>query len=167
MERGLATFDETAAYFLDEEGEPLEAGTTLKNPAFAETLRLIAEEGSEPFYRGELARAIVETVTGAEVNPGIMTEADLAGYQVKLRDPVCAGYRGRDVCGMGPPSSGGLTVGQILGILEHVDLPGMGPGADFAHHFVEASRLAYADRGLYMADSDFVRMPVAGLLDPH
>lgn len=160
--RGLATFAETAAYFLPG-GAPLQAGTVLRNPAYAATLRTFAAERSGPFYEGAIADAIVAAVTA---NGGVMTAADLAAYRVVERPPVCQPYRGFAVCGMGPPSSGGLTVGQILGLLEHFDLPSMGYGADAAHLIAEASRLAFLDRALYMADSDFVAVPVAGLLDP-
>jgi gamma-glutamyltranspeptidase/glutathione hydrolase len=99
-----------------------------------------------------------------ETNPGMLTRADLDGYAVKERPPVCLDYRGYEVCGMGPPSSGALTVGQILGILSSFDLPALGDTPEAAHLFLEASKLAFADRGLYMADSDFVDMP-EGLLD--
>ncbi len=148
-------------------GEPLAAGDTLRNPAFAATLRAIAEAGPAAFYRGAIAGDIVAAVQGHAGNPGLLAEDDLAGYRVVPRDPVCAAYRGYRVCGMGPPSSGALTVGQILALLEHFDLGALGPGSPLAWHlFAEASKLAYADRGLYMADDDFVAVPVAGLLDP-
>ncbi len=161
--RELDRFDETRAYFFDADGAPLEAGTILQNPAFAETLRLYAAEGARPFYAGEIAEAIVEAVR-TEENNGILTIEDMTAYEVVEREPVCIEYRGRDVCGMGPPSSGALTIGQILGMLEAFDLPGMGPGMEANHLFLEASRLAFADRALYMADSDYVDMP-EGLLD--
>ncbi len=166
IEDDLGRFATTRDYFLDAEGAPLAAGTTLTNPAFAATLRQIAAEGSAPFYTGDLAAEIVATVTGAEGNPGQMSLDDLAAYEVLTRDPVCMEYRRNTVCGMGPPSSGGLTVGQILGLLEHVDMPGLGYSPTAAHFFLEASRLAFADRALYMADADFVPMPTEGLLDP-
>ncbi len=159
--RGLDAFAATAAYFLPE-GAPLEVGTVLRNPAYAHSLRALAAARSAPFYAGPIADEIVAVVGEAG---GSLTAADLAGYRVIERAPVCIAYRGRDVCGMGPPSSGGLTVGQILGLLEHVDLPSMGYGAEAAHLIAEASRLAYADRALYMADSDVVRVPTEGLLD--
>jgi gamma-glutamyltranspeptidase / glutathione hydrolase len=159
----LDRFEETRAYFFDADGAPLEAGTVLQNPAFAETLRLYAAEGARPFYAGEIAEAIVEAVR-TEENTGILTMEDMTAYEVVEREPVCIDYRGREVCGMGPPSSGALTVGQILGKLEGFDLPGMGPGTEAHHLFLEASRLAFADRALYMADGEFVDMP-EGLLD--
>ena len=163
-ERDLALFEPTRAYFFEPDGAPKEAGTILRNPAFAATLRTIAEEGSAPFYEGAIGEALVAAVR-TEINGGILTMEDLAAYEVIERAPVCAGYRGRKVCGMGPPSSGGLTVGQILGMLERFDMPALGPSARAHHLFIEASKLAYADRALYMADSDFVDMP-EGLLDP-
>ena len=162
----LKTFATARDYFFPG-GEALEAGDTLQNPEFAETLRMIAESGSEAFYTGEIARDIVATVRNAEGNPGLLSQGDMESYDVVRREPVCVVYRGNEVCGMGPPSSGALTVGQILGVLEHFDLPSMGPdSAEAWHLFAEASKLAYADRALYMADSDFVRVPTAGLVDP-
>lgn len=163
----LRPFPATAAYFLGEDGAPPEPGETLRNPAFAETLRLIAAGGATPFYEGAIGEAIVAAVREAPVNPGAMTSADLVAYEVKERPPVCIAYRGDEVCGMGPPSSGALTVGQILGLAEHFDLSTMGPeNPDAWHVFAEASKLAFADRATYMADADFVPVPVRGLLDP-
>lgn len=164
QERALDRFDEARAYFFDAEGRPREAGTILRNPDFARTLRLMASERSTPFYTGSIAGDIVAAVR-TEINPGILTLEDMAAYEVIEREPVCAIYRGWEVCGMGPPSSGGLTVGQILGMLEYYDIPEMGPTAEAWKYIIEASKLAFADRGLYMADSDFVDMP-EGLLDP-
>ncbi len=163
-ERGLTLFEPTRAYFFNEDGSARAAGSTLKNPAFASTLRVLADQGSAPFYSGELAEDIVATVTGASTNPGQMTLEDLAKYEVIKREPVCFPYRVYEVCGMGPPTSGGLTMGQILGVLSHYDLRSMGPSAEAWHLFIEAAKLAYADRGMYMADSDFVDMP-EGLLN--
>ncbi len=167
VDRRLGDFAETRAYFFNGDA-PKAAGTLLKNPKFAETLRLIAAGGSKPFYEGEIARDIVAAVK-TEENAGELTRADLSGYAVVERAPVCAPYRGHDVCGMGPPSSGALTVGQILMLLEHFDMAGLAPGtanhADARHLFAEAGKRAYADRALYMADSDFVRVPTRGLLD--
>ncbi len=147
-------------------GQPVRTGDTLRNPAFAATLRTIAAEGADAFYTGPIGQDIVAAVQGAVDNPGRLTLADLAGYRVVERDPICLRYRRHRVCGMGPPSSGQLTIGQILGILEHFDLPGLGPDSALAWHlFADASKLAFADRALYMADADAVRMPTAGLLD--
>lgn len=159
---GLDQFIATADYFLPG-GKPIAEGTLLKNPAYADTLRLFAEEGAAPFYTGAIAEDIVAALN-TNINPGMLTMEDLAAYEVVMRDPVCTDYRGFDVCGMGPPSSGGLTVGQILNLLEPFDLKAMGDGVEARHLFTQASRLAFADRGLYMADPDFVDV-LQGLLD--
>ena len=162
----LTRFEATRDYFFPG-GALLEVGQVLRNPAYAETLRILAREGPDPFYTGEIARDIVETVRAAPGNPGVMAPVDLAIYRVKERPAVCAPYRGHAVCGMGPPSSGGLTVGQILGLVEGFDLPALGPDSPEAWRLIgDASRLAFADRGRYMADSDFVPVPAEGLLDP-
>ncbi|MBL3574331.1 gamma-glutamyltransferase [Rhodovulum sulfidophilum] len=156
----------TEAYFFPG-GAPVAAGTELVNPAYADTLRHIARDGSRAFYTGAIAEDIVAAVRGAEDNPGRLSTVDLALYRVKERAPVCAPYRGHEICGMGPPSSGGLTVGQILGLLAPYDLAGLGPEAAESWRLIgDASRLAFADRGRYMADSDFVPVPAKGLLDP-
>lgn len=145
---------------------PLAAGDVVQNHAFAETLRAYADGGADAFYSGPLAQRIVDTVAGHPSNPGLLSLDDLAEYEVIERPAVCADYRDYRVCGMGPPSSGGLTVGQILGLLEPFDLPAMSPDDPAAWHlFIEAGKLAFADRGRYMADSDFVDVPVSGLLD--
>ena len=162
----LARFETTRAYFLPG-GAPLRGGETLRNPAYAGTLRALAQHGPEPFYTGDIAADIAATVQGAEGNPGRLSATDLAIYTVRERDPVCAPYRGYAVCGMGPPSSGGVTVGQILGMLAPHDLAALGPDSPEAWRLIgDASRLAFADRGRYLADSDFVPVPVRGLLDP-
>lgn len=160
---GLDTFAEAQGYFFDADGAPLAEGATLANPGYARSLRLLADRGAAPFYTGAIARDIVAAVR-TEANPGLLTLEDMAAYAVVERPPVCIDYRGHAVCGMGPPSSGGLAVGQILGMLESFDLAALGPGVEATHLFLEASRLAFADRGLFMADSDFVDMP-EGLLD--
>jgi gamma-glutamyltranspeptidase/glutathione hydrolase len=162
----LSRYPATAAYFLPD-GKPIAAGATLTNPAYAETLRAIAQGGASAFYTGDIAEGIVNAVQSAEDNPGLLSTVDLALYRVKERPPVCVTYRERDVCGMGPPSSGALTVGQILGMLEGYDIAGMGPDSTEAWRLIgDASRLAFADRERYMADSDFVPMPTEGLIDP-
>nr|WP_245396372.1 gamma-glutamyltransferase [Jiella sonneratiae] len=153
-------------YFFDAKGEPLATGTLLKNEAFAETLQTIAEKGAAGFYEGPVAEALVATVQNAEGNPGRLALSDLRNYRVVEREPVCAAYRVYEVCGMGPPSSGALTVGQILGLIEPFDIAGLGPGSAEAWRLIgDASRLAFADRGRYMADIDYVPMPLKGLLD--
>lgn len=161
----LARYPATTDYFFPE-GEPVAEGASLTNPAYAETLRALAEGGADAFYRGEIAEQIVAAVRGAEDNPGLLSLQDLAAYRVVERPAVCVEYRAHDVCGMGPPSSGGLTVGQILGMLEGFDLGEMGPESPEAWRLIgDASRLAFADRGRYMADVDFVPMPTEGLID--
>ena len=165
-DRGLRRFTPTRRYFFTEDGDPLPAGHHLKNPAFARTLRQIADQGIGPFYSGEIGSRIVDTVRSAADSPGVITHTDLADYRTIVRQPVCQPYRGHQVCGMGPPSSGGLTVGQILGLQTHFDLHVAGPESAGLHLVLEASRLAFADRAKYMADSDFVPVPETGLLDP-
>ena len=167
--QGLGDFPEAKAYFFTDLGLPKVPGTVLKNPDFADTLDLIATRGIRPFYTGSIAQDIVKAVR-TETNTGELTLQDLADYRVIERAPVCAPYRGYDICGMGPPSSGALTVGQILMLLEHFDMPSLSPAngreIEGRHLFAEAAKLAYADRALYMADSDYVRVPTRGLLDP-
>ncbi len=144
---------------------PLPVGHVLKNPAYARTLETIAEQGPEGFYEGEVAGAIVQAVT-SHPNRGLMTLGDLKGYEARARDPLCRPYRAYEVCGMPPPTSGGLTTLMILGMLEPFELSAMRPGSRMAVHLVsEASALAFADRAVYMADADFVPVPVGGLLD--
>ncbi|TAJ28187.1 gamma-glutamyltransferase [Bosea sp. (in: a-proteobacteria)] len=154
-----------AAYFYEPDGKPRAVGTILKNPAFAATLRAIATKGADAFYKGPIAEDIVATVTGHPSNPGDIALADLAAYRVEEREPVCGAYRVWRLCGMGPPSSGAVAIQQMLGILEGQDLRRMGPGAEAAHWFSEAGRLAFADRNLYLADPGFLSVPVTGLVD--
>ena len=157
-----------AAYFFDAAGLPRPIGHRLANPAYAATLRRIAELGSAGLYEGPVAAAIVEAVRAAPHQPGDLTLADLAGYRVQEREPVCFGYRANRLCSMGPPSSGGIGLGQALGLLEGFDL-GTGPGsaesAGAIHLASEALRLAFADRNWYVADPAFAPVP-KGLLDP-
>ncbi|MEM9797784.1 MAG: gamma-glutamyltransferase [Pseudomonadota bacterium] len=160
----LSVSSTTADYFVPD-GLPIFEGMSLTNPAYADTLRAMAAEGTSAFYSGEVAEGIVATVRGA-AQPGRLAMSDLAAYEVVERDAVCAPYRGAEVCGMGPPSSGGLTVGQILAMIEPYDMAGLGPDSADAWRIIgDASRLAFADRGRYMADSDFVPMPTRGLLN--
>jgi gamma-glutamyltranspeptidase/glutathione hydrolase len=162
----LSRDPEASGIFFDKDGAPLTAGTVLKNPKYAKTLQDLAANGTENFYQGQIAKDIVAKVRGATWNPGVLSLADFANYQVKERPAVCVEYRDHDVCGMGPPSSGALTVGQILGLLEPYDIAEMGPGSAQSWRLIgDASRLAFADRGRYMADIDFVPMPLTGLLD--
>ncbi|HEY8247893.1 MAG TPA: gamma-glutamyltransferase [Hyphomicrobium sp.] len=154
-------------YFFTRTGNALPIGHLLKNPEFAATLRSIAAGGSAAFYEGPIAQAIVDAVASAPIAVGGMTLDDLKGYAVKERAPLCITYRGHEVCGVGPPSSGGPTVAQTLKLVEPFDL---GNGSDAAlnaaavHLIAEAQKLAYADRNRYIGDPDFVAIP-DGLLD--
>jgi gamma-glutamyltranspeptidase/glutathione hydrolase len=155
------------AYFFDENGKPPEQGELLKNPRYAETLKAIAERGADAFYSGPIADAIVKAVGQASSIPGDMTHADLSGYVAKERDPICVEYRSRQVCGMGPPSSGELSVGTVLKLIEPFpQVQGaaalMAPPA--LHIIAEAEKLAFADRNRYIADPDYIAVP-SGLTD--
>jgi gamma-glutamyltranspeptidase/glutathione hydrolase len=141
------------------------AGTKIKNPDYADTLQTLRTRGAAGFYTGAIAEAIADAVQTDPAIPGDMTVADLAAYDVVERAPVCIDYRGHEVCGMGPPSSGALAVGQMLGILENFDLGDDPLGEEFVHLFAQAGRLAFADRNLYVGDTDFVTVPVEGMLD--
>ena len=158
----LGRFSDTADYFFPNE-QPLVEGHLLTNPAYADLMRRMAKDGAEVIYSGDIARAIIGTVRGAEKNPGVLSLTDLQIYKVKERPAVCVPFRGYQVCGMGPPSSGALTVGQILGLLNQFP-PGSSNDPQTLRLIGDASRLAFADRGRYMADSDFVPMPTKGLL---
>lgn len=161
----LSRFKATADYFLPN-GVAIIEGDVLKNSAYAETLKNLAANGVESFYTGANAQGIIDTVQSTSGNPGVLALEDLTLYKVKQRDAVCATYREHDVCGMGPPSSGALTVGQILGMLNGSDLKGLGADNPESWRLIgDASRLAFSDRGRYMADSDFVPMPTKGLVD--
>jgi gamma-glutamyltranspeptidase/glutathione hydrolase len=161
----------TAALFLDPDGTPRDVGTTFRNPDLAGTYELLAAEGHKSFYRGGLAAAIAETVqhppVAADANhvwrPGLMTTDDLHDYRAPGRPATHVTYRGLDVYGMGPPSSGGSTVGEALNILEGYPLSTMTREAAL-HYYLEASRYSFADRGAYLADSDFFDVPLRGLL---
>ncbi len=161
----LGRYEETWRYFFPG-GKPLQAGTIKKNPEFAMTLRRIALLGAKGFYKGQIAMDIVIAVNAAVDNPGLMTIDDMTSYEAIERPPVCADYKAYKVCGMGPPTSGGMTVIQILKLLEDKNLAQYQPlSAETAHLFAQAAKLAYADRGKYMADADFVNVPVEGLID--
>ncbi|MEL6361462.1 MAG: gamma-glutamyltransferase [Pseudomonadota bacterium] len=143
-----------AAYFYDSDGSPWPVGHTLENEAYAGTLGTLMEKGPSAFYEGEIAEAIVDAANAAPLGSG-MTLADLAAYAPVKREPVCGPYRALTVCSMGPPSSGGVTLLQILALLERFDLAGAGAGSVEALHLIfEASRLAYADRAEFLADYD-------------
>ena len=164
--KDMKNFPAARAYFFTAAGDPLPVGHRMRNPGFAVTLRRIAREGAAAFYGGEIAAAIAEAVQNAVRNPAKMTVADIVNYRAKKRIPVCAAYRTYRLCGMPPPTSGGLTTLQILGLLENFDIAGLRPGSLNTIHLIsEASRLAYADRSQYIGDPDFVSVPVKGMLD--
>ena len=156
----------TSDYFFPD-GKPIAAGAPLRNPAYADTLRILQRDGAASFYAGPVAQDIVTAVRHAPVNPGLLAISDLAAYRVIERPALCATYRDHDICGMGPPSSGALTVGQILGMLGGYDLAALGAENPESWRLIaDASRLAFADRERFMADSDFTPMPTKGLVDP-
>ncbi|MCZ8368790.1 MAG: gamma-glutamyltransferase [Porphyrobacter sp.] len=158
--------DAARAVFFGADGAPLAVGSTVKVPALAETFRALAQEGPEAMYGTKAAAALAAHVAGATPQDGRMTPADIAAYTAKERDPVCTRYRVYRICGMGPPSSGGTAVAQMLGQLERFDLAELGPNSPvFWHLFIESQRLAYADREFYSGDADFVAVPTAGLVD--
>jgi gamma-glutamyltranspeptidase/glutathione hydrolase len=126
----LRQFSDTEAYFF-QDGEPLVEGTWLTNAEYADVMHRMANEGARVIYSGEIAKAIVNTVRGAEKNPGVISLTDLSTYTVKERPAICVPFRGHQVCGMGPPSSGALTVGQILGLLDQFPV---GPRGQSAHY---------------------------------
>jgi len=161
-----ADMPDIKAHFYHADGTPLQEGEIYKDPEYAATLKKIAKEGPDGFYKGEIAQAIVDAVQHAPRLQGGMTLADLAKYEPKEREPVCGDYREYHLCSMGPPSSGGIAVLQILGMLQRFSPDQLTPNtASGAHLFAEASRLAYADRAQYLGDPAFVDVPVKGLLD--
>ncbi|WP_433769005.1 gamma-glutamyltransferase [Pseudomonas putida] len=179
----LRSSPDMAAYFLNADGNPKAVGTLLKNPALANVFRRIAKEGADALYKGAIAEEIVAKVQG-HANPGSLSLNDLKGYSAKERMPLCTDYKRWQVCGMPPPSSGGIAMAQILGTLQALEArdkrlalapmkptrtnapAGIEPAPDAVHLISEAERLAYADRAQYVADTDFVPVPVKGLLDP-
>ena len=149
------------------DGKPAPVGTRIKNPEMANTLRILAKEGSDAFYKGPIADDIIKTVQSGHPNKGDLTQGDLSAYKAIERDAVCGSYHEYIVCGMGPPSSGASTVLQILGQLERFNLGAIGVENPQSWHLIhESMRLAYADRAKYLADADFVSVPIKGLLDP-
>jgi gamma-glutamyltranspeptidase / glutathione hydrolase len=187
-EQALRKNAKAAAFYYDASGNPLPVGHRLKNPALAAIFRHLAEHGGDAFYGGEMARDLVSEVQGHPERPGALSTKDLAAYAARVRDPMCTEWRTYRICGFPPPSSGHMAIMQMLGILEHApplgrvahegtaaaqaaetqavadrqaDTPLVDgiPGADWLHLFTEAARLAFADRGLYIADPDFVDAP--------
>jgi len=180
-DRFIPQSPEMAAYFLNADGTPKATGTLLKNPALAAVFKRIAEEGPDALYHGPIADEIARKVQGHR-NAGSLSEADLAGYAAKERAPLCTDYKRWKICGMPPPSSGGIAIAQILGTLQALQArdprlaiapmtplksaspAGLEPTPEAVHLIAEAGRLAFADRALYVADADFVPVPVAGLI---
>jgi len=153
-------------YFYQKDGTPYSAGSILKNPELAKTLEIIANNGIKPFYDGPIAKDIVAAVKNAYQNPGYLSLEDLKAYRAQIKEPICLLYREYKVCGVPPPTSGGIAVLQILGILENFDLGKLKPLSPRAIHlFAEASKLAFADRGRYVADDEFIPVPIQSLLD--
>jgi gamma-glutamyltranspeptidase / glutathione hydrolase len=178
---------EAAAYFLNPDFTPRALGTTIRNPAYASTLNILAQGGANAFYSGPVAQSIVTKInvtsggvtSSVAITPGLTTLADLANYSAVRRPAVCSNYRNTVVCGMGPPSSGGIAVAQTLGILDNFNLAALAPATlngdggrpsvQGVHLVAEAERLAYADRNQYVADTDFVALPgqgISSLIDP-
>ncbi|MDR8373220.1 gamma-glutamyltransferase [Pseudomonas lactis] len=182
-DRFIAQSPDMAAYFLNADGSPKTAGTQLKNPALAAVFKRIAKEGPDALYQGPIAEEIARKVQGHR-NAGSLSQADLKGYAAKQRAPLCTDYKQWKVCGMPPPSSGGIAVAQILGTLLALETrdprlaiapmtpiksaspAGLEPTPEAVHLLAEAGRLAFADRALYVADADFTPVPVAGLVAP-
>ena len=161
---GLDKFALSAAYFKTED-QWLPVGFVRKNPDYATLLKKIAKQGSQAFYQGDNAKALVEAVQQAAVNAGKITLADLTAYQPKQREPLCIPYREFKICSMAPPSSGGLAVLQMMGMLSHYPLAKLKPNSVEAIHLIsQAGKLAFADRERFAADPDFVKVPVQGLL---
>ncbi|GGO92618.1 gamma-glutamyltransferase [Wenjunlia tyrosinilytica] len=166
----FADFPATADLFLPN-GQPPEVGSTFRNPDLADTYRELGREGTDAIYRGDIGHDIVDTVrqppvapnSPRKVRPGDMTEADLGAYRVKDQAPTRVSYRGLDVYGMAPSSSGGTTVGEALNILERSDLSDLSP-TQYLHRFLEASRIAFADRNRWVGDPAFSDVPTKGLL---
>lgn len=164
-DRFLARDPAARALYYRPDGTPLPAGAILVNTALADTLERYAAQGPAPFYQGEIGRDIIAAVTSGP-NPGKLAPSDLTAYRVIERAPLCRPYRSVTLCGMAPPSSGGATVAQILGMLESTNIASLAPNSTEAAHLItQASRLAFADRNRYLADPDFVPQPLRGLLD--
>ncbi len=162
----MAQMPDIKRYFFHPDGTPVKQGDILKDPLLAKTLTLIAKGGAKAFYSGAIAQNIVDAVQHAPVNPGGMTLADLASYRAVERPAVCGEYRKYRLCSMGPPSSGGIAVLQILGMLERFPQSDLQPGTlSEVHLFTQASRLAFADRAMYLGDPDVVNVPIRGLID--
>lgn len=163
---GLNRYSAARNYFYTPEGSPLPVGFLRTNPELANSLQQIADNGTSAFYKGPLAKAIVKAVSATEDNLGLLNQSDLQSYQAIERTPICQTYRQFKVCGFPPPTSGGITVLQILKLLENQPIDLLQPDSiGFNHLFTQASRLAFADRNRFIADDDFVYVPKAELLN--
>ncbi|WP_100657243.1 gamma-glutamyltransferase [Alteromonas flava] len=162
---GLKQFPASNSYFFPA-GKPLAEGSKRKNIKLANTLRKVAANGAEVFYQGDIPARIVDSVQNSSINPGVLEVSDFENYQAVKRAPVCGSYRKHQICGMAPPSSGGINVVQILKMLEGFEINKMTPNSvEFAHVFTQATAMAYADRDMYVADSDFTNLPFAALIN--
>ncbi len=163
---GIHSLKEINQYFFPN-GKSVKAGDVLVNKKLANVYRSIAKEGIDVFYKGWIAKRIVDEVQNSTISPGLLSLKDMANYQVMERQPVCGDYRQYNICGMAPPSSGGVAVIQILGQLEKFELSKYQPNSIEAMHlYTQSSRLAFADRNRYIADADFVEVPTEGLIEP-
>lgn len=163
---GIKKLPEINQYFFPN-GEAIKAGDTLKNPKLANVYRSLAKDGILPFYQGWIAEKIVDKVQNAQIAPGRLSLEDLRRYQPNQVDAVCGAYKVYNICGMAPPSSGGLAIIQMMGILSHFDLSEQAPNSvEALHLFTQSSKLAFADREKYVADPAFSHVPVKGLIDP-
>ena len=161
----LSKFKNTKKYFLPN-NVPLRAGSIHINKNYANTLKAFENTGAKVFYNGEISNDIISTVNNVKINPGNLSHKDLLNYKVIERKPVCSKYRNYEICGMGPPSSGALTISQILGMIEQYNISELGPSNPDTWRIIgDASRLAFADRDTYIADTDFVNVPIKELTD--
>ncbi|MBL8630210.1 MAG: gamma-glutamyltransferase [Rhodospirillaceae bacterium] len=163
-EQAMRSIAPGSTLYYTADGTPKSVGTIIKNPAYAKTLKSLAKKGADEFYTGALAKEIVKAATSAR-SPSDITLADLKNYKAIERAPICMMYRDRNICGMGPPTSGGIGVMQTLGLLERFDLAALGPKSVQAHHLIiDTGRLVFADRAVYIADPDFVQIPTQDLI---
>ena len=161
----LAENPTARALYYGPDGDALAVGTVVRNPALAATLTDLARHGPRIFYKGPYGKRLVAAARGAARNPSLLTEADMAAYRVEVRQPVCGSYRVYRVCGMAPPSSGGVGVFAVLKQIERFDIAGLGKDSPVAWHLIaESMRLAYADRAQFIADPTFVAVPTTGLV---
>jgi gamma-glutamyltranspeptidase/glutathione hydrolase len=156
-------FDKTSSMFLDKNGNVKAIGTTLYNKDLANIFKVLAKDKGKSFYNGNIAKNIVDTVTKTPINAGYLSLEDMKNYKAVQREVVCTTYRIYKVCGMAPPSSGGLAIGQALGILQNYDLSKN--NFNYLHLILEASKLAFADRNMFLADSDFINVPIKQMLE--